>query len=151
MKKMYVGPDATTDYWIAFKDIDHLRGACDSMGDENLDLSYNSLKKNIGEEISIDNSKESYFDSFLEALKNQGATIETSLGGNAAIEVLAARAQELPAIYYGAIPKLNVSEQVLSELSQDFLGQKINFEPKSFISISISLIFKSSPISNTIL
>ena len=130
---MYVGFEAATDYWISFQDMNHLKDICDSISDENLNLAYNSLKKNIGDEIPIDHLKQPYFDNLLEQLSNFGVKIEASLGGNAAIEVMAGRKQQIPITYCGVLPKLNVAEEVIAELSRGFLGHKTDSEPKSFI------------------
>ncbi len=133
MKNLFIGPDATTDYWITFKNLDHLRETYEKLDDPNLKLAYESLKNNTGDEISIDHLNKSYFDNFLDNIKSYNIQIESSLGGNAAIETLAAKEQNIDAKFYGALPKLNIEGETYKKLSKNFLGRKIAKSPKSFI------------------
>jgi hypothetical protein len=128
---MFIGAEATTDYWVTFHDLAHLQ----EWGrlEDSLINAYKCLSQNKGEEEVIDHISEKKITQLLETLAAHGITIENALGGNAALEVMAGKAQGLPVTYYGALPQLDISKTELDILKESFVGEILEKTPHSLV------------------
>ena len=131
MRKMFIGIEATTDYWITFRDLSHLKERVNlGIGLVN---AYTLLSKGLGEEEVIDHISQTEVTQLLEKLVEHEVRVENALGGNAALEVMAGKAQGLPTSLFGALPRLNISQTELKALQEAFIGELLETTPLSLI------------------
>lgn len=131
IKKMFIGVEATTDYWITFQNLSHLRKQ--NYFGISLKSAITSLKQGIGDEKVIDHITDNEITQFINNLKKSKVKVNIALGGNAALEVLAGKTQGLPVTFFGTIPKLNVSQSELEILQDNFIGNSLETTPVSLI------------------
>lgn len=128
---MFIGVEATTDYWITFQDLSHLKEQ-EHLG-VGLRNAYALLSQGRGEEEVIDNLSLTEVRHFLKKLETHGVSVESALGGNAALETLAGKTQGLSVSFFGALPQLNISKAELDTLRESFIGEEVRETPLSLI------------------
>lgn len=128
---MFIGVEATTDYWITFQDLSHLKEQ------KHLGVGLNNahalLGQGKGEEEVIDHISQTEATQLLEKLVAQEVIVENALGGNAALETLAGKTQGLSVSFFGALPQLNISNAELEALRESFVGEEVEETPLSLI------------------
>jgi len=131
MQKMFIGVEATTDYWITFQDLSHLKER------EHLGIglinAYALLIQGKGEEEVIDHLSQTEVTQLLEKLVVHEVRVESALGGNAALETLAGKTQGLSVSFFGGLPQLNISKSELEALRESFIGEVVEETPLSLI------------------
>lgn len=131
MRKMFIGVEATTDYWITFNDLSHLKEQ-EHLG-VGLINAHALLSQGKGEEEVIDHFSQTKVTQLIEKLMAHEVKVENALGGNAALETLAGKTQGLSVSFFGALPQLNISNAELETLRKSFVGDEVEETPLSLI------------------